>query len=94
VKRAIVTTTVLCTLAVFGLGCDKPADPKTDPAATSATVATTATPTAATATATAEAIAEADLATPADFEEETEKSITPKNYKAELATLETDINKE
>jgi hypothetical protein len=37
------------------------------------------------------AVAEADLAVPADFEEEAEKQITTANYKTELDTLEKEI---
>jgi phage shock protein A len=91
VKRVLLTTTVLCALGVFG--CDKPAEQKTEPATSATVAATTATP-AVTATATAEAIAEADLATPADFEEEMEKAVTAKNYKTELASLETEMAKD
>lgn len=40
------------------------------------------------------AIADTDLSTPADFEEEAEKAITAKNYKTELASLETDVAKD
>jgi len=37
-------------------------------------------------------IADADLAVPADFADEAEKSITVTNYKAELDTLEKEID--
>jgi len=39
-------------------------------------------------------IKDEDLATPADFDDEAEKSITPANYKAELDTLEKEIDSE
>lgn len=42
----------------------------------------------------AAAIQESDLATPADFEDEAEKQITPASYKAELDTLEKEIDTE
>ena len=87
------------------LGCDKPAEQKTpDPAAqaqaqqgTNAATnpANPAAPTtAATPTPTAEPIADSDLFTSADFEDEATKAITNKNYKTELASLETDVSKE
>lgn len=83
--------TTICLLALAA--CDKPATPETkpdDPAAKNAPVTATATATApATPT-----IADTDLATPADFEAAAEQAITAKNYKTELATLETDISKE
>jgi hypothetical protein len=56
--------------------------------ATTTTATTTATPPAPV------AIADTDLSTPADFEEAAEKAITAKNYKAEIATIEKDIDKE
>ncbi|HZF54208.1 MAG TPA: hypothetical protein VE093_36430 [Polyangiaceae bacterium] len=37
-------------------------------------------------------VAEADLAVPADFAEEAEKSITQANYKTELDSLEKEID--
>jgi hypothetical protein len=37
------------------------------------------------------AVTDDDLAVPAEFEEEADKSITVANYKAELDTLETEI---
>jgi hypothetical protein len=86
------------------LGCDKPAEQKTpDPAAqtqqgTNAATnpANPAAPTtaAATPTPTAEPIADSDLFTSADFDDEATKAITNKNYKTELASLETDVSKE
>jgi hypothetical protein len=39
-------------------------------------------------------IPESDLVTSADFEEEAEKAITPKNYKSELTALETEVTAE
>jgi hypothetical protein len=86
--------TALCVLALAA--CDKKDGPKPDdPAAKNGTTTTNAT-TAATATAapTPVTIADGDLSTPADFEEVAEKSITAKNYKQELSTLEADIAKE
>jgi hypothetical protein len=38
------------------------------------------------------AVADTDLAVPADFADEAEKSITAANYKAELDTLEKEID--
>ena len=40
----------------------------------------------------APAIAEDDLAVPADFEDEAARTISVANYKAELDTLETELN--
>ena len=37
-------------------------------------------------------IADTDLAVPADFADEAEKSITTANYKAELDTIESEVN--
>lgn len=92
-KRAIVTT-ALCLFALFALvGCDKKEEPKPDdPAAKNG--ATTTNATAATAAPTPLALTDSDLSTPADLEEAAEKSITAKNYKQELSTLEADIAKE
>ena len=78
---------------VFALAAcdDKPKTDTTDPASKNAST-TGATDNAATAT--PPVIADTDLATPADFEETAEKAISKENYKAELASLETDIAKE
>ena len=84
-------------IAALALACDKSNEPKQDDptakngttGATTTTATTTATPTPAPVT-----IADSDLSTPADFEEAAEKAITAKNYKAEMATLEKDIDKE
>ena len=81
--------TLVCLLALAA--CDKPAAPDAkpdDPAAKNAP-ATPATTAAAPVT-----IADNDIATPADFEAVAEQSITAKNYKTELAKLETDVSKE
>ena len=93
--------TMIATLATcLGLvACDnKPADPKTaDPAATTTANAATA---AAAATATAPpaatpvTIADTDIVTPANLEDDAEKAITKKNYKTELASLETEMSKD
>lgn len=90
----------LAALALAASACqDKPAEPKTDDpsakngaATTTANAATTAT--AVTATPTPVTISDSDLATPADFEEAAEKSITSKNYKTELGTIEKDLEKD
>ncbi len=90
-KRFIITAIAISALA---LACDKSNEPKPDdPAAKNGTTGATATATATQAPAPV-TIAESDLATPADFEEAAEKAITAKNYKAEIATLEKDIEKE
>ncbi len=87
-------------LALLTAACDnKPAETKPeDPAAKNGTTtASTTTANAAPTTAPAPApvtIADADLATPADFEEAAEKQITTKNYKAELTTLEKEMEKD
>lgn len=90
-KRAM----MLLAASVFALAaCEekKPeATPTTDDSNAKNAPAVTATP------APAEPVVvidEADLATPADFEEAAETSITKANYKKELAVLETDIAKE
>lgn len=100
------TTTKLWTLgaiagfALLTAACDnKPAETKPeDPAAkngatTASTTTANAAPTAAP-TPVAVTIADTDLSTPADFEESAEKQITPKNYKAELTTLEKEMEKD
>lgn len=80
------------------VACDnKPADPKpADPAATAtATAANTATAAAtATPAPTPVTIADTDIVTPADLEDDAEKAITKKNYKTELASLETEMSKD
>jgi len=88
---------MLIAIAALAFACDKSNEPKPDdPAAkngttgaTTTTATTTATPAPAPVT-----IADSDLSTPADFEEAAEKAITAKNYKAEISTLEKDIDKE
>ena len=86
----------VCLLALAA--CDKPAATETKPEDKNATTTTNGTTTAVVATTTPVAtpvvVNESDLSTPADFEETAEKAITAKNYKAELASLETDVNKE
>ena len=99
-KRFILSAACLVTFAALA-ACDKPAtDTKsvdknittTTNATAEAGVATTTTsPTPAAVPVT---ISDSDLSTPADFEEAAEKAITPKNYKTELSTLETEIAKE
>ena len=92
--------TLLAAALLALAACDeKKTDVKQDdPATKNASGTTTTTNTTATATATAAAqpvtIDDKDLATPSDFEEAAEKSITKANYKNELTQLETDINKE
>ena len=87
------------------LACDKPAGdaaPSADPAKQPATTAAnTATPENANPSpnpnaqpSTVTPIAEGDIVTAADFEDEAEKSITSKNYKAELSSLEAEVQKE
>jgi hypothetical protein len=68
---------------------DKNATTTTNATATAATTAVTPTPAPAPVT-----ISDGDLSTPADFEETAEKAITAKTYKAELATLESDLAKD
>lgn len=90
--------TAMLAAALAIVACDKPQDAKpADPATTTATnaapnsaataplPATTAAPT---------TIADTDLSSPADFEPEAESTITAKNYKAEIATIETEMSKE
>jgi hypothetical protein len=95
VKSLILTAA--CVLAL--VACDKPSSTEVkadDPTAknttttnATATAAATAAPTPAPVT-----IDDSVLSTPADFEEAAEKAITPKTYKAELATLEADLAKD
>jgi hypothetical protein len=89
--------TAVCLFAVAA--CDKPSSPSTDPKAddpaaknTTATATTAAAPT--TATPQPVAIDDSVLATPADFEESAQKTITAKTYKTALATLETEVAKD
>ncbi len=89
-KKLALTTICLLALAA----CDKPATPDVKPDDPSAKNAAASGTTAAAAPAAPVAIADGDLATPADFEAAAEQSITKKNYKNELATLEADISKE
>jgi hypothetical protein len=83
-------------LAILLFGCDKKDDTATAPTTTTApaTSATTATTASAAASATPATIAEADLITPADMQDDAEKAITKKNYKTELAALETEMAKD
>jgi hypothetical protein len=88
---------ILVAASVLALvACDnKPADPKPDDPASKNSTTTGATQTAATpAPLPPTVIADGDLSTPADFEETAEKSISKTTYKAELASLETDIAKD
>ena len=80
-------TLLFATLFVVLVACDKE-NKKADPdpqAATTTNAATAAQP---------PAIADTDIATAADFEDEAEKAITAKNYKGELASLETEVAKD
>jgi hypothetical protein len=71
----IVPASLLC---LFGLlGCEEGGADPNAPASTAAPAAVV--------------INDDDLAVPADFEDEAEKSITVASYKAELQTLETEI---
>lgn len=94
-NRTLMLAVVLSSFVSFA--CDKTDTPATPPTntATQTTNAQTqgAQPSPAQAPAPI-ALADSDLSTPADFEEEAEKAITSKNYKAELASLETDVSKE
>lgn len=82
--------------ALFALTACEDKKPETKPEDPSVKNATTTASAAGTTTAAPAAVAvnDGDLATPADFEEGVEKAITKANYKAELATLESDIAKE
>jgi len=85
-NRASILATTFALVALLA-ACDKSADKKPDdPAPKNA-------PTAA-AEAKPVTIDESDLATSADFEEAAEKAIDAKNYKTELATLETEVAKD
>jgi hypothetical protein len=96
---AAITPVILLSSVVL-FGCDKPetsADTKSTettnaaaaPASAAGNVNANVNPNAA-----ATPLVDSELSTPADFEEETEKAITSKNYTAELATLESEIDKE
>ncbi len=90
---------LLAAASLFVLAaCDKPASTEVKPEDPSKNTTTNAAATAATpAIAPAPApvtIEDSVLSTPADFEETAEKAITPKTYKAELATLEGDLAKD
>jgi hypothetical protein len=90
----LVTATLPCMS-----GCDKQSTgPDTQTAsttnATTAPASTEAQPAAPPQAQPQTAIADSDLVTPADFEEDAEKSITGKSYKNELAVLEKDIAKD
>lgn len=79
--------TLLVAIGIALVACDKQENkPDQAPQAAAPTTAPAAAP--------PPAIAEADIVTPADYEEEADKEITVKNYKAELASLETDVAKE
>jgi hypothetical protein len=73
-------TLVLLAASICVVACDdkKPAEP-------GATAEKTATPA---------VIKDEDIATPADFDDEAEKTITPTNYKAEVDALEKEISAE
>lgn len=86
-NRAILTALCLFALAA----CDKPAEQK--PAEPEPKQATPTEPTA-TPELVGGSIDDKDLTTPADFEEEAERSIDTKNYKKALAALEEEIGKE
>ena len=75
-KRAIIVALGI-PLMLFAAACEE--GPKTDqkPQTPAATPVT---------------IADDDLAVPADFEDEAAKTITVATYKAELDTLETELN--
>lgn len=93
------TTIIGITLSAFALlACDK--EPTADSAKPDAAVTQTSTgvnnPSVGTTPVVAAPIvlSDSDLVTAADFEDEAEKSITSKNYKAELASLETELTKD
>lgn len=85
--------TTLCAVAlVCGLAaCDKSSS--SSPTETTPTTATSATASAA-AVPTPVTISDTDLVTPADMEPQAESTITSANYKAQLASLETEMSKE
>ncbi len=96
-NRAILTLGAAALLALAA--CDKPASENTTtPAEPTSKEGPTATATATQANAPTPppqvTIADDDLSTPADFEEQAEKSITKKTYKADLTALEGEISKE
>ena len=92
-KRSIITAIAVMALALAA--CDKKDETKPeDPASKNSTTGATTTTATTTAAPAPVAIADSDLSTPADFEEAAEKAITAKTYKAELATIEKDLDKE
>ena len=93
------TTIAIVAAAVTLFACDKPEERKAaqDPTANATTTTTAANPSppsAAQPKPDEAPIADSDLATPADFETEAETAITKKNYKPEIALLETEMSKE
>jgi hypothetical protein len=84
---------MLLAASLLAMACDKPAEQKPDDPASKNATTTSAQPVQ-TAAPPPVTIADGDLATPADFEEAAEKSITKASYKTELASLETELGKE
>ena len=76
-------------LACSLVGCDKSSSSGSDTTATTTPSATAPAP-----AQTAVSIADTDLVTPADMEPQAESTITSANYKAQLASLETEMSKE
>lgn len=98
-KRSMFSLAFLAAALLAFAACDdkktdttKQDDPSTKNA--SGVTTTTTANTVATAAPQPVTIDDKDLATPADFEEAAEKSITKANYKTQLSTLESDIAKE
>ena len=88
--KSMSVTTFCAAVLVCGLtACDK---------SSSSSSTETATATSATASATTQqapvTIADSDLVTPADMEPQADSTITSANYKAQLASLETEMSKE
>jgi hypothetical protein len=96
-KIATIASTAIFACAL--MACDKDTKPQGEPAApasgvTSAATATAAAPAPATTARSGDTLVDTDLSTPADFESEAEGSITSKNYKAALTSLENEIAKD
>lgn len=73
--KTLATISMLA-LALLAVGCDDKSGSAPAPASTTEAQA---------------AIQDTDLATPADFDDEAEKQVTPANYKGELDALDKEI---
>jgi hypothetical protein len=91
-KRVILLVTMAASLTL--VACDKQEPKQADPTTQTTPAATTPTAPTAAAPAAPTVIADNDIVTAADFEDEAEKTITAKTYKAEIASLEAELSKD